>query len=85
MRSMYRDHPQAIQDSRFDRFAHKLGKTPLLEDARQFAQGYIEACSSPVGLEVDEPLCKGIGGHIHIATITTPEGFRWVIEPACSS
>src|ERR1035441_10160929 len=29
-----------------------------LADADLYARGYIEACSSPLGLEVDEPLCK---------------------------
>ena len=81
MRAMYRDHPQHIQDSRFAVFVRELSNTPSLGDAELFARGYIEACSSPLGLEVDEPLCKGIGGHIHIATITKEEGFTWVIAP----
>jgi hypothetical protein len=81
IRSMYKNYPQAIKDSRFDDFVHELNKDASLEDAKQFAQGYIEACSSALGLEVDESICKGIGGHIHIATISKEKGFNWVIEP----
>jgi len=80
-RHMYGDDVRAARDPRFAKFVHDLGKNVSLEDAQQFARGYIEACSSALGLEVDEPICKGIGGHIHIATISKEKGFTWVIEP----
>jgi hypothetical protein len=73
---MYRDP----RDPRFSAFVLERGQSPSLETATQFARGYIEACSSPLGLEVDALICKGIGGHLHMATITK-SGFTWVIEP----
>jgi hypothetical protein len=51
-----------------------------LADAAGFVRGYIEACCSPVGLEFD-PECEGLGGHIHVATLSPEDGFRWAIEP----
>ena len=37
------------------------------------AKDYIEACIASTRED-----CKGIGGHLHIATITPEEGFGWV-------
>lgn len=71
----------AYRDPRFYDFVRGVPPHLSLENAREFAIGYIAACSSPLGLEVDEPNCKGIGGHIHMATITQSEGFVWAIEP----
>jgi hypothetical protein len=51
-----------------------------LEDAAGWVRGYIEACCSPVALKYD-PGCEGLGGHIHVATISPQNGFRWVVEP----
>lgn len=48
-----------------------------LAAAIEIAAGYIRACSSPQALQMDRQ-CAGIGGHIHIATITPKDGFRWV-------
>jgi hypothetical protein len=69
------------RDPRFSTFVLQRGQSPSLQNAKQVVRGYIEACSSPLGLELDEPICKGIGGHIHMATITKSAGFTWVIEP----
>jgi hypothetical protein len=82
------------------RIAHRVkgpDDHPLLEDAIDSTRAYIEACSSAFGLEVDPENCRGLGGHIHIATVTPPRrpswvgrimrgelpsgGFRWVIPP----
>lgn len=72
---------QRLYGDGFADFIKGITPEPTLENAKIFAQGYIEACSSPLGLEVDEPNCKGIGGHIHMATITKSDGFTWVIKP----
>jgi len=76
---MYRDP----RDPRFSAFVLERGQSPSLETATQFARGYIEACSSPLGLEVDALICKGIGGHLHMATITK-SGF-YLGDRACSA
>jgi hypothetical protein len=81
-RRMYPSQSGDNRDTRFLPFIKDLGRGFSADDAVQFARGYIEACSSPLGLEVDAQLCKGIGGHIHIATITKSDGFKWAIEPA---
>lgn len=41
------------------------------------ATGYIKACGSQEGREIDSHVCKIIGGHIHVAMITPQDGFRW--------
>jgi hypothetical protein len=51
-------------------------KSPI-EEAVACARTYVEACSDSLASEID-PICKGIGGKIHIATITPTEGFQWV-------
>lgn len=40
----------------------------------------IVAHTDPEAISID-PLCRTVGGHIHIATITQLEGFRWVVSP----
>jgi len=77
-RRMYGNPPDPL----FADFVHRLDTPPSLEDAKRFAQGYVKACSSALGLEVDEPFCKMIGGHLHMATITKSDGFSWAIKPA---
>jgi hypothetical protein len=75
--AMYRDH-----DPRFARYVRPYD-VDTLEQASDYVRGYIEACSDPVALELD-PMCAGIGGHIHIAEITQLEGFKWRIPPTSS-
>jgi hypothetical protein len=55
-----------------------------LIEATEIAVSYIRTCDSDIGREIDPVLCPGIGGHIHIATITSADGFAWVkdYEPA---
>jgi len=55
-------------------------KTLTLSEGIEIAESYIRACDSDEGREVDPRLCAGIGGHIHIATIT-PAEFKWIKEP----
>jgi hypothetical protein len=54
-----------------------------LQDAIEAARNYIAACSDPAIREIDIENCRGIGGRIHIATITPKDGFQWVpgLEP----
>ena len=70
---------------------------PSLQHAIDATRTYIEACSSQWGLEADSQNCRGLGGHIHIATVTPPMrpswvarifagkvrsgGFKWVVPP----
>ena len=50
---------------------------PTLRDAIEYAKSYIRACSDPVALQIDPKSCSAIGGHIHIASVTTDGGFQW--------
>ena len=65
------------EDRRFKKYFRPTG--PTLPEGLAHAKGYIEACSDPLASEVD-PLCKGIGGHIHAAAVTR-SGFVWLIPP----
>lgn len=71
------------QDDKFAPYRIPFPSNPndlTIQHAADIAKGYITACSSEAGREVDPdaPLC--IGGHIHIAQIT-PKGFQWIIPP----
>lgn len=66
-------------DHRFEKYRKPVPRIVSLQGAALFSKGYIGACCDPCATEVD-PLCKGIGGHIHIAEIT-PNGFRWRVPP----
>jgi len=80
--NMYGDETgTAHPDSRFAEFVKGVPPHLSFENAQQFTRGYIEACGSQLGLEVDKPFCKAIGEHIHMATITPSNGFAWAIEP----
>jgi hypothetical protein len=74
---------------------------PSLEDAVMATRSYIEICSSTLGLEVDQDNCRGLGGHIHVATVALPlrpswfartfggraksGGFEWIVPPQLRS
>jgi hypothetical protein len=72
--AMYTD-----RDPRFARYA-KPYDVDTLDQASDYVRGYIEACADPVALELD-PLCSGIGGHVHVAEITPLGGFKWRVAP----
>jgi hypothetical protein len=55
-----------------------------LSDAIEAGRKFIEACSSAIAREIDDENCRGIGGHIHIATITPKAGFDWAVPPSQS-
>ena len=50
---------------------------PTMDWCLGFAIKYISACASPQGARIDHK-CRSIGGRIHVATITSTEGFQWV-------
>lgn len=66
-------------DPRFFEFYRPFDETASLQDAIEVVKNYIEACSSPMALEVD-PSCEELGGHIHVATVTHT-GFKWEVPP----
>jgi hypothetical protein len=86
-----------FSDPRMERFVGPPpALQPTLEDGVNITRGYIEACASPLGLEVDPQNCEGLGGRIHVATVTPVQrpswirrlrgataigGFRWAIPP----
>lgn len=57
-----------------------------LQTAIDYAVAYIQACSEDCAAEID-PICRGIGGRIHIAIVTPLDGFQWVpgFEPTQST
>jgi len=63
----------------YERRSVKLVSHPneALRIHAQMAHAYISACSGPEALAMDPKPCAGIGGRIHIATITPKDGFQW--------
>ncbi len=64
-------------DQRLARF-RKNWDTETLAGGIEMCQSYIAACSSPEGRDIDNEVCSRIGGRIHIASITSTNGFQWV-------
>ena len=54
--------------------------TCTLSLAIERSRALIASHTDPEALAI-EPLCRTVGGHTHIATITAAEGFKWVIPP----
>lgn len=78
-KAMFDERGIPLKDSPFAQHAREL-RNPTLDQADEYVRGYIEACSLPLALEMDEAMCKGIGGHMHVAEITV-EGFKWRVPP----
>ena len=68
------------EDERLMKYFHPHEHYHSLAEATNLARAYIEACCDPVAREID-PGCRLIGGHIHVATLTQTDGFRWVARP----
>lgn len=79
-RTMYQAGGQLVLGSPFAQYMKALSETSTLDDAEEYAKGYVQACSTSLARQMDEPKCKITGGHIHVAEIT-PQGFRWRIAP----
>jgi hypothetical protein len=67
-------------DPRFSKYVIPKSVTDRLDVAAEHGIGFIRACSDPMAVAID-PVCAGIGGHIHVAEITPEGGFRWRIPP----
>jgi hypothetical protein len=78
--AMYDSNGNPLPGSLFAEHTRCLSHHPTLREGEEYIKGYIEACSSPLALEMDAKTCQNIGGHIHIAEVT-PAGFRWRIPP----
>jgi hypothetical protein len=65
-------------DARIRQSIKLPSECPSLQDAVDATLGYVEACSSPLGLEVDPENCRGLGGHIHVATVTPRIQPSWI-------
>lgn len=79
-REMYQANGLPVAGSRFSEYVKELGLDPSLDDAEEYAVGYVKACCSPLAIQIDAK-CKAMGGHIHVAEIT-PAGLKWRIPPA---
>jgi len=54
---------------------------PTLSDGIEAMKNYIRACSDPRVAAFDREICNAIGGHLHIATVTSKGGFSWACPP----
>jgi len=54
---------------------------PNLSDGIEAMKNYVRACCDPEIAKLDPEMCAGVGGHLHLATITPNDGFEWVIPP----
>jgi hypothetical protein len=79
------------RDADFSKYLAPLEGTPhdseSLSNEISRAHCYIRACSGPEARGLNEKIASGIGGHIHIASVTLTAGFRWVLglEPISPS
>lgn len=68
-------------DAEFSQFRRHSVAHPLtlsFEQLAEVAKDYVAACQSPQGLAVDPVFCPRIAGHVHAASVTLTDGFRWV-------
>jgi len=75
-------------DPRFAAFRFTpLSRDPSVEEWTIIANNFVRACESQPGIDVDPELAPGVGGHVHAATVTARDGFRWIpgFEPVGSS
>ena len=52
-----------------------------IEEASEIAKMHVLACCDPAAVEYDKSCCAGIGGQIHIAKLTSCDGFEWIVAP----
>lgn len=69
-------------DERFS--AHRVKEPTNMQQMVLRAKGFIDAHSNAPSIlqdeewsELERTICKGVGGHIHMATVD-PNGFRWI-------
>jgi hypothetical protein len=78
-RAMYPDGGGA-RDPRFQRYVKDSVQS--LKDAEEYISGYIEACASDLGRELDPESWRITGGRTHLARITPSSGgFEWIVAP----
>jgi hypothetical protein len=77
-RAMYPDSGCA-RDPRFQQYTKDPSRS--LKDAGEYIEGYIAACSSDLGRELDPESWRITGGRTHLAKITPSGGFEWIIAP----
>ncbi len=68
-------------DAEFSQFRHHSVAHPLtlsFEQLAEVAKDYVAACESPQGLAADPIFCPRIAGHVHAASVTLNNGFRWI-------
>ncbi|HLK65048.1 MAG TPA: hypothetical protein VKU19_16510 [Bryobacteraceae bacterium] len=72
--------PKPVYDAMFEnndeRFRQYRTEIEDFGTAIHAAEKYILAFCDPAALELDER-CRGIGGRVHIATVTALNGFQW--------
>jgi hypothetical protein len=60
------------------RFSPRNAKAVLRSEGISMVKANIMASSDSRAVELDPTACKGIGGHMVVATVTRKEGFRWL-------
>ncbi len=71
-------------DERFA--AYRVADPTNMDSVVLRSKNFILAHSDPAALLIGEKMVRCVGGHIHIATVTPEDGFRWVpgYEPITS-
>jgi hypothetical protein len=67
-------------DPRFAAYRRNKSGIPTLAEQVEICKKFILACTDPEAIKIDAG-CSGIGGHIHVATITASDGFSWAVPP----
>jgi hypothetical protein len=68
-------------DPRLSHYARPITESMSLNDAVDFCKGYVEACASPIAMQIDPEINGRVGGRIHIASVTPDKGFKWILSP----
>jgi hypothetical protein len=63
------------------RQACQMAKPTAMAQATRVALNVIRAHCCPEAMSIDPEMCAAVGGHIHIATVTQSDGFKWALGP----
>ena len=83
LRALLHGKEPALLGSYRGPFADIRYRSTTLPHAVEIARNAVAAQCDPEALQID-PQCAGMGGRVHICTLTFKEGFRWVpgFEPS---
>jgi hypothetical protein len=59
----------------------QMAKPTAMAPATRVALNVIRAHRCREAKSIDPDVCAAVGGHIHIATVTQSDGFKWALGP----